>query len=143
MKVGLLSGLSAIAVTAAAVQAQALTVSPEVNSLSYTHLAKLNQSQTFETLSLAGGVTRLPASAYKTAGVYFITNNKEQISVLPEWEMNLAIPQIQPVPVMVSPLSLVLRGCLINLAHIMTRFTTNVVMQPTNTIPHNVPPLKN
>ncbi len=78
MKVGLLSGLSAIAVTAAAVQAQALTVSPEVNSLSYTHLAKLNQSQTFETLSLAGGVTRLPASAYKTAGVYFITNNKEQ-----------------------------------------------------------------
>ena len=78
MKVGLLSGLSAIAVTAAAVQAQALTVSPEVNSLSYTHLAELNQSQTFETLSLAGGVTRLPASAYKTAGVYFITNNKEQ-----------------------------------------------------------------
>ena len=78
MKVSLLSGLSAIAVTAAAVQAQALTVSPEVNSLSYTHLAELNQSQTFETLSLAGGVTRLPASAYKTAGVYFITNNKEQ-----------------------------------------------------------------
>ena len=75
MKAIILTGISAVAVTVAAVEASALTVSPEFNSLLYPHLAELNQSQTVETLSVADGVTRLPASAYKTAKVHFLVNN--------------------------------------------------------------------
>ncbi len=79
MKVGLLSGLSALAVTAVTVEALALTVSPEFKLWSYPHLTQLNQSQAFETLSLAGGRSRLPVSAYKVAKVHFITNDGAQI----------------------------------------------------------------
>ena len=75
MKAIILTGISAVAVTVAAVEVSALTVSPEFNSLLYPHLAELNQSQTVETLSVADGVTRLPASAYKTAKVHFLVNN--------------------------------------------------------------------
>ena len=75
MKAIILTGISAVAVTVAAVEASALTVSPEFNSLLYPHLAELNQSQTVETLSLADGIPRLPASAYKMAAVHFVTND--------------------------------------------------------------------
>ena len=79
MKAIILTGISAVAVTVAAVEASALTVSPEFNSLLYPHLAELNQSQTVETLSLADGVTRLPAFAYKLAGVHFLANANNKI----------------------------------------------------------------
>ena len=55
------------------------TVSPELMSSWRAHLIDIDQSQTFETLSVADEFTRLPSSAYKTAGVYFITNSKGQV----------------------------------------------------------------
>ena len=73
MKVGLLLGLSALAGIAANIIAGA------GDPLSYPHLTQLNQSQTCETLSLADGVSRLPASAYKTAKVHFVVNSSDKM----------------------------------------------------------------
>jgi len=80
MKAILLTGLSAIALAAAAVEARSVsTVSSEIDSSSGLRLIGTNQSQVVETLSMADGFSRLPASAYKIAGVYFITSNKGQV----------------------------------------------------------------
>ena len=73
MKVGLLLGLSALAVTATNIIAGA------GDPLSYPHLTQLNQSQTCETLSLADGLSRLPAFVYKTAKVHFVVNSSDKM----------------------------------------------------------------
>ena len=73
MKVGLLLGLSALAVTATNIIAGA------GDPLSYPHLTQLNQSQTCETLSLADGASHLPASVYKTAKVHFVVNSSDKM----------------------------------------------------------------
>ncbi len=73
MKVGLFLGLSALAGIAATIIAGA------GDPLSYPHLTQLNQSQTCETLSLADGLSRLPAFVYKTAKVHFVVNSSDKM----------------------------------------------------------------
>ncbi len=73
MKVGLLLGLSALAGIAATI------IAGTGDPLSYPHLTQLNQSQTCETLSLADGLSRLPASVYKTAKVHFVVNSSDKM----------------------------------------------------------------
>lgn len=52
----------------------------------YTHLTDMNQSQTFETVSVAGRPGGL--SAYQIAGVYFIAGSKRQSFDTPDNDFN-------------------------------------------------------
>ena len=73
--------LSLSAVLSAAFVAKAEVPNTAKSQLTFAYRTRLidtDQSQV-ETLSMADGVARLPASAYKLAGVHFITNDNGQV----------------------------------------------------------------